>query len=543
MTHSPLFPLPLGRSGFPALREENDIYVDKTDLIYRLAKDSGKVLLTRPRRFGKSLLVSTLETLFANGLRDFRGLAIEKLWNDKTYQVVHLDFSTIKEFSSCEEFVAKLHRLLARSFNEIGASLPYDDRFYDAMSIWLKTVPSRSIVLLVDEYDAPLTACLGNNDLFAAVRSVMREFYANLKFADNALRFWFMTGVTKFKSTSIFSDLNNFTDISSNPVYGTLLGYTEKELKSCFDGYLTRAADELGVSKEKLIELMRTHYNGFCFDQFAKTRVYCPWSVLNFLAAPEMGFQNYWFESGGQPSVLLNYLVSHSLADPASYDKPQEVPLELLNSTSDYEHIDERVLLTQAGYLTIKSVSQDGWVHLGYPNHEVATSMARLYCAELLKGKRIRKPDGPSAAEVLAQHSTADIIEYFNWIFNSIDYCQYPVTGESQCRTILQVLLVGAGISAQIEKHTALGRSDLEVDAGKRHWVFEIKFAQKPDAVSELLYRARNQISSRRYGQTPHGKELRRVALVFESKSRKFAAWEEVPASMQDLTDKKPSVD
>ncbi len=248
-------------------------------------------MLTRPRRFGKSLLVSTLETLFANGLRDFRGLAIEKLWNDKTYQVVHLDFSTIKEFSSCEEFVAKLHRLLARSFNEIGASLPYDDRFYDAMSIWLKTVPSRSIVLLVDEYDAPLTACLGNNDLFAAVRSVMREFYANLKFADNALRFWFMTGVTKFKSTSIFSDLNNFTDISFNPVYGTLLGFTEEELKSCFDGYLTRAADELGVSKEKLIELMRTHYNGFCFDQFAKIRVYCPWSVLNFLAAPEMGFQ------------------------------------------------------------------------------------------------------------------------------------------------------------------------------------------------------------------------------------------------------------
>ena len=198
--------LPLGTSSFSTLRENNEIYVDKTSLVYRLAQTRGKIFLARPRRFGKSLLVSTFESLFKSGLKDFQSLAIEKLWNDKTYPVVRLDFSELKEFNSVAQFSTNFTEMLRLKFSAAGFLCEKNEPFLILrLSNWLSGLKPSSLVILVDEYDAPLTACLDQPELFAGVRSLMSQFFLTLKSNEGCQRFFFMTGITKFSNTSIFS--------------------------------------------------------------------------------------------------------------------------------------------------------------------------------------------------------------------------------------------------------------------------------------------------------------------------------------------------
>ena len=317
--------LPLGTSDFAALRNSNEIYIDKTALIYELASVRSKIFISRPRRFGKSLLVSTFESLFKNGLRDFSGLKIEKLWKDKTYPVVRLDFSDLKDLPSAEEFQKSLRSMIATAFAAIGFRYDPADTvslFLDQFKLWLSTLETNSFVLLIDEYDAPLTAHLENSRLFNEIRTVLSRFYAVVKRYEGCLRFFFMTGITKYSQTSIFSELNNFDDITLNPAYATLIGYTEEEIKSGFAAYLRNAAEKLGTTEKHVLQNLRDNYDGFSFEPSAQSHVFCPWSVLNFFKYPQQGFKNYWYESGGQPSLLLKYLEKHQLVRPESFDVP-----------------------------------------------------------------------------------------------------------------------------------------------------------------------------------------------------------------------------
>lgn len=319
--------LPLGRSGFAALRQANAVYVDKTAMIAALAQNDGKLFFTRPRRFGKSLLVSTLESLFAHGLRDFKGLAIESLWTDTTYRVVRLDFSEIKHFRTIEGFSEQFSAHIVACFAKVGFRAETTGSVIAQLSSWLADLGPRSIVVLIDEYDAPMTACLDAPELFSDVRMTLSRFFSVLKSKDDCLRFLWMTGVTKFSSTSIFSEFNDMNDISLNADFGTLVGYTESEIEIYFSDYLQQAAAALQLSADEVLEQLRAHYNGFCFDSQAHTRVYCPWSVLSFLKNPQQGFGNYWYASGGHPAVLLQYLKGHDLDDPACYAEPKKVAL------------------------------------------------------------------------------------------------------------------------------------------------------------------------------------------------------------------------
>lgn len=238
-----LRPLPLGRSTFSTLRAKNELYVDKTDLIFELCRHDAKIFLSRPRRFGKSLLVSTFESLFKHGLRDFEGLAVEPLWQDRTYRVLRLDFSLVRDFESIPDFAAQFEHMLEDAALQAGLTVPKTTagpfgRFASMMS----RLPDSSLVLLIDEYDAPLTAHLGDQKLFESVQLALSRFYAAVKSYEGCLRFFFMTGITKLANTGIFSSFNNMTDISSDPRYGTLLGYTEQELADDFSAYLQRAA-------------------------------------------------------------------------------------------------------------------------------------------------------------------------------------------------------------------------------------------------------------------------------------------------------------
>lgn len=521
--------LPLGTSSFSALRDNQEIYIDKTDLIFQLARQRGKIFLARPRRFGKSLLVSTFESLFKHGLRDFEGLVIESLWRDKTYEVVRLDFSEAKEFTSAEEFRRVFHARIGSKFREAGfQELNNGDDFITQLSNWLRSLNDNSLVILIDEYDAPLTSCLGNEALFNAVRSIISELFLTLKSNEGCLRFFFMTGITKFSNTSIFSAFNNLQDISLDSAFGTLLGYTEAEIKNYFAEYLSEAAKILNINEDNLIDKLRDHYDGFCFDEEASMHVYCPWSVLNFLNRPKRGFQNYWYTSGGQPTVLMKYLSKHALSQPENYSESKFVRLSDLNTSRQYEEISLEVLLTQAGYLTIRSVMKNGYAILGYPNQEVSMSMAQLYADELLRGQPLERPQEPAISDVMSEGKVVEVINIFNRAVQSIDYQNYPIKDEAGCRAYMQVLLIGAAMITQVEVHNALGRSDMEVDAGNRHWVFEFKYAKDDSQVSELLNDAVSQIQSRQYGTAGSKKELIRIALVFSEKKRQFVSWKRI---------------
>ena len=519
--------LPLGSSNFATLRANNEIYVDKTELLYRLAQGRGKIFLARPRRFGKSLLISTFESLFRYGLRDFRALAIEKLWNDTTYSVVKLDFSGLKSCPDREGFAAGLYSLLQAAFMPLGFRYQPELKtvfFLDQLKMWLASQAPNSLVLLIDEYDAPLTSHLENPEAFEIIRDCLGEFYAAIKEYEGCFRFFFMTGITKFSNTSIFSAFNNLQDISMNPVFGTLLGYTEEEILRYFSAYLSEAALALAMSEAELLENLKANYDGFSFDSQARYHVFCPWSVLNFLKFPQLGFENYWYTSGGQPSVLLKYLVNHALSEPIAYADTREVRLSELNASRQYDDIGLDVLLTQAGYYTIREVTEDRYAILGYPNQEVAVSMAQLYADRLLQGKRIRTGTTPILS-AMRQGDVEAVVAYFNAAVGAIDYHRYPIVDEASCRAYLQVLLIGAAMIPGVEIHNALGRSDMEVAAGQRHWVFEFKYAKKSSETAQLLEQAVEQIRSRRYGEATGVKTLLRVALVFDGEQRCFTAW------------------
>ena len=526
MTEKVLQPLPTGTSDFETLRGRGQIYVDKTHLIYELANRTEKFFLTRPRRFGKSLLVSTFASLFRHGLQFFSGLAIEKLWKDTTYNVVEIDFSKVKGFTDFESFENKVRSVVVRAFAKGGFILDKSEKseWIDQISDWMDEQPSNSLVLLIDEYDAPLTSCLENKKLFDKVRGLLSSFYAIVKSNDACLRFVFMTGIAKFNQTGIFSELNNFSDISLNPDYGTLLGYSENDIRHCFADYLDRAAKKLQLSADEVVDRMRDNYDGYCFDQHVSTHVYAPWSVLKFLDAPNLGFSNYWMKSGGTLTLLEKYLHSHALKSPTEYDEEQVVSSDELDASSDLDEISDLVLLTQAGYLTIKRFEIDTF-YVSYPNREVAKSMAALYARMLLKKKTVGSVGGQKIQDAVLAGNVEELFLAVNKTFVAFDYVQHPIKNEKICQTFLLIILTCVGFEVIPERHNALGRSDLEWDTNDAHWVVELKFQRKGQNAETLLTEAVQQIRDCNYGAS-FAKPLIRAAAVFSEEKRAFVCWQ-----------------
>lgn len=517
-------PLPLGTSTFSALRLNGEIYVDKTRLIYSLCSKPGKVFLARPRRFGKSLLVSTFHSLFKYGVREFSGLAIESVWHERRYPVVWLDFSELGSCDSPHDFETEFRRLVCENFADAGYEGEPD---WLQFSRWLAGQPMRSIVLLIDEYDAPLTACLNDPALFEEIQNILGKFFRTLKSKEGALRFFFMTGITKFADTGIFPGFNDLQDTTLDPQYGALLGYTEKEIRDSFSSHLSRAADVLKRTEQSIVEELRLRYNGFCFDEEASVRVFCPWSVLNFFNQPARGFQNYWYRSGGRPAVLMEYLRSHPLGNPASYGRPQPLMLSALEASNTLNDLPLVSLLVQTGYLTIKERALEGLLVVGYPNREVSDSMAQLYADELLRGADRLAIGLPGIEGTLANGSLEEVVSLFNRVFSAIDYDRYPIRDEASCRAFLQVLLIGAAMMPEVEVHNAHGRSDLEVEAGPRRWIFEIKFARSESHTQKLLAEGVAQLKARRYGEAApllSGVGVKSAVLVFSGEKRRFTA-------------------
>ncbi len=518
--------LPLGASDFKSLRLRKQLYVDKTALIWQLARRSEKFFLTRPRRFGKSLLVSTFATLFQDGLTHFSGLAIEKLWQDKTYHVVKIDFSEVKNFRNFDEFAEKLDNTLEDAFALTGfrRNASSEKSLVQQLSFWLKTQPNNSLVLLIDEYDAPQTACLNDKTLFTDVRTRLADFYAIVKSNDACWRFVFMTGIAKFNQTGIFSELNNFTDISLDPLFAPLLGYTDEDIDQYFAGYVDAAARAANLPPVELRRQLRENYDGYCFDEDASEHLYAPWSVLQFFSRPSRGFQNYWMESGGKLTFLQKYLHSHSLKSPENYASEKEIFIDDLKGSSDFDGINDLVLLTQAGYLTIKRRNVESF-YVGYPNKEVADSLGSLYRRLLLKQRSLTAVGADSLGKAACDGNADFLFDQANHAFAGIDYQQHPIANEKHCQAFLQIFLAGLGLTVIPEQHGALGRSDLEIDAPKLHWVLEIKYLRKGESMDALLAKATAQLKEKLYGAASL-KPVLRVAVVFSEEKRQFVRWQ-----------------
>ena len=250
-------------------------------------------------------------------------------------------------------------------------------------------------------------------------------------------------------------------------------------------------------------------------------KVFAPWSLLSFFAEPERGFKNYWFESGGRPYALLEYLKSHALRHPEEYGKLKSIALTELTSSSDIKTLSDVALLTQAGYLTLKNIVGTT-AYVGYPNEEVKTSMAQLYTERLLAGHTVEQVGADNIAHRLASENIEDIFHLLNKLFGSIDYQKYPIRDEASVRAFVQVFFSGAGLNPIVEHHNAKGRSDLEVKVGVRYWVFEFKVCNSENDGKELLKEAILQLQRKEYGLQELEEQILRVALVFSLEKRKF---------------------
>ncbi len=474
--------LSLSTSSFAKLREAGRIGVDKTALIYTPACQQEKFFLTRPRRFGKSLLVSTLASLAGEGLRDFVGLAIESLWKGKPYSVVRLDFPDTKHFETFEEFRKALYDRLELAFAPQGFACDATSRlkFFSQWSVWLQEPPKSSLALLTNEGDAPLGVWLGEQELFKRVRKVLSSFCTEVKSHEAVFRFVFVTGVLKVGETGFWVD-HDLTDISLNPWHGTLLGFAREEIQANFGSYFAEAQKTLGLSEAVLLDSMARHYDGDCFDRQTATHVFNPWLVMNFLQPPQAGFCNDWIHTGGRMAAWLECFKTPTLKHPAPFEAGKVISEAGLSAVANEKMISDRALLTQAGYLTIPKF-QGGNSHLGCPNEAVATSMAAFYSELLQDGRLLDDVGADGVSNGLVRGTADEVAAEFNKAPGELNPPRYSVTDGAICRAFLPVLLYGAKRCACIEVHNAFGRSDQEVEAGSRRWGFELNFYQRKKA-------------------------------------------------------------
>ena len=522
---------------FGELIDNNCIYVDKTAIINQFASKKGPFFISRPRRFGKSTLINTLHELFAHGLEKFKGLKIEPLWKDKTYKVLHLDFSVFKETPSIGSFNNDFMDSLRFSLERAGIE-PTKEKVDFPAKLLEKSIENedeRAVVLLVDEYDAPLTAVLNDSNEFEDRRKILSNFYFTVKSFQVKFRFIFITGVTYYSHTSIFSAFNHLTDLTLDSDYGALLGYTSDELESYFSEYIDNAVETLNrkfpterYTHEKVVEELKRNYAGYSFDEDCMHHVYNPWSILNFLKSPHRGFIPYWVSSGGStPTFLVNYLKqglkkynSNELQSLLGIDSTVNKDTDsLYPSIENISNIDLFAILYQAGYFCIKSAF-DGYFKVGIPNLEVKKAYSNLVLNQLTKSQDSKLRFIEPFKEVLASGNLDKIKELFNTLINEFSYETVKKFNEACFRDVLKLAMLTFNVSASTEVMGACGRADITAEAGKYLYVFELKVTDNSKDIDTKLTEAKDQIIKNKYARRLTDKTVVPVALVLENNAK-----------------------
>ena len=503
--------LPIGLQDFRKLREGGFLYVDKTQLLHQLTQEGGYYFLSRPRRFGKSLLISTLAELFQGRQALFEGLWIQNHWDwSQTHPIIHLSLNSIgyKELG--------LEKALALRLNEIAAHYGLTLQS-EANSLRLRELikalsqQHERVVVLIDEYDKPILDYLDDLPQAQAHRELLKSFFSVLKDADPYLRFVLLTGVSKFSRVSIFSELNNLLDLTIYAKYATLLGYTQDELEHYFADRIEQLAPNFGGQKVLLAQIKRW-YNGYSWD--AKHYVYNPFSVLSFFA--KQNFDNFWFESG-TPTFLVKLL-----------NRQQQYNLEAVQvdqivfNSFELERIDPYTLLFQTGYATIKAVNHHQIYTLSYPNQEVRDSLLRHLLAEYSYGYASEVPIRTfQMKQALAEGDIALFAQALNGLFASIPYQIFIADQEAfyHAVTFLALSLMGTYVQAEVSQ--AQGRPDAVVHTSDTIYVLEFKLNGSAQAALE-------QIKAKSYA-TPYlhqQKAVWAVGLNFSTEQKALNEWQ-----------------
>ena len=545
-----IYKLPNGINDFEKLITEDLIYVDKTDLIYSLTiNNSQPLIFSRPNKFGKSLLVSTFEYLFKQRLDLFKNLKIEKLWHDRnTYKVIHLDFTCAKA-NNQSEFSKAFCDLLESQFkiNGLNIERPKSNCPVTYYLNFIYQCKMNEVVLLIDEYDAPLINLMEAQKEFENVNKVINNFLSCLKSTSAKLRFLFITGVTRYSNSSILSGFNDYYDISLSPNYGSLLGFTEQEIDTYFGEYLNEIATKLSTSYEDVKTNLKENYDGYCFEETASVHVYNTWSVISFINGfnkDSLPYKPYWSTSGAYSSLVMNFIKDisnlnqvkqHSfnlLQNLNSLDNGIVLRFEQLNKASNPIKMDPRVLMYQAGYLTIKE-SLPGGAKFGIPNLELQKYLyTNFYENELQpllpEDSSLQQLNGLLFCSALEKHQSKNILDYFSLIIKSIAYDTTIFTHENNLREFIYLALKWLGTDVQREVICGKGRADILIKTLRSYYVFELKLAKNDEEVDSKLCEAVNQIKDKDYGNETFKKNLYRYAVVISEKAHDIAKYEEL---------------
>ncbi|MCI7252512.1 MAG: ATP-binding protein [Succinatimonas sp.] len=524
---------------------ENFIYVDKTEYIPKLVK-LKRVFISRPRRFGKSLTLDTIATLFETGVEPyFKGTWIYDKWTEPTYPVLRLNFLNFDK-NSIEKFNNKLNSKITE-FAELNHVTTYKEKeeAEDSIDHLLEQLrlENRQIVILIDEYDCQMTANINNETLYKQFQEKIKSFYANIK-DKLAIKFLGITGVTRLKDVSIFSVGSDINDITNSSAYSQMIGFTRDEIKKFYIDYLKLAAsyenncnvDEVTDTQiESLLDRLAQNYDGYCFDEFYKKKVFSTWSVNKFFQSVVSNkfvyFGEYWYDNGGLPSILANYLQTHKLnaLDYIDKDKTINIKVNDFKNPTSLTSINQNVLMCQTGYLTLRSpVYSKGFMTLGIPNSEVYNALFSLMALNIFDDTKLLSVN----EQILTQSKDAgEILGLFNTVLNTVSYDNYPISSEAVVQQLLYMYLKGICNSVTAELHSSKGRADLVIESDNRRIVFEFKYAENETEAKAKLLDAVEQIKTRDYGNiVPKKTELLRIAAVFNAdpKVRAFTEYQEV---------------
>ena len=515
----------------------NYIYVDKTKYIRDLIK-LERVFISRPRRFGKSLTLDTIATLFETGVEPyFKGTWIYDKQTEPTYPVLRLNFLDLDKYS-LEHFKQKLNAIISSFARDINVKnyeekVEPEDTIYFLLDELRKE--KRQIVILIDEYDCQMTANINNETLYKQFQEKIKSFYATIK-NKWPIKFLGITGVSRLKDVEIFSIGSDIRDITNASAYSQMIGFTRDEIKRYYIDYLKLAAsyenkcrveEVTDAQIESMLDMMAQNYDGYCFDEFYKKKVFSTWSVNKFFQSVVSNkfvyFGEYWYDNGGLPSILVNYLKTHELNafEYLNKENPITIPVNDFMNPTSLTTINQNVLMCQTGYLTLRSAltSGDLTVDLGIPNGEIYKALNRLLAINFYKEGIYALAKG--VRDLLDAGEIEDIIDRFNSVINSVSYDHFPINSEAAVQNYLYLFLIGAGIETTTESHSSKGRADLIIETKNRRLVFELKYAEDETVAKAMLSGAVEQIKSRDYGNTePKKNELLRIATVFNAKPK-----------------------
>ena len=475
---------PVGIQTFERIRKEDKLYVDKTEYVYRMTHSGGcYFFLSRPRRFGKSLLASTFQSYFEGKKELFKGLAIEKLEQEWTeYPVLHFSMASGKhmEKEQLQEYLLYILKKNEERFGIEADSKAPNIRLSNLIQLaYQKT--GKQVVVLIDEYDAPLLDVVHEESSLGELRQIMRNFYSPLKDSEPYLRFVFLTGITKFSQMSIFSELNNITNVSMDEEYAGICGITKEELVTQMTADVDALGEKLGKTREETLAALREYYDGYHFADVSPD-VFNPFSLLNAMTKGKLDY--YWFASG-TPTYLINML-----------NKYQVLPSEIGGSEADKSEFDaptEKMttimpLLYQSGYITIKGYDPETELYLlDIPNKEIRVGLYRSLLPYYIGMNTVKGTTTIAKMSAAIRHNKiGEALEMLKTYLGTIPYCD-NTDYEGHYQQMMYVIFSILDNYVDVEVHTPKGRVDMVLRTATHLYLFELKLSQSADVAMKQI--------------------------------------------------------